>query len=50
MYKIKVEKDVCSHCGAVNNECAKFSLFWIFKYSVCQRCISKAFRSFNRAK
>ena len=45
-----IEKDVCSNCGKVNAECAKFSLLWFFKYSVCQACISKAFRSFSKGK
>lgn len=45
---MSVSKDVCSNCGKVNAECAEFKLLWIFKYKVCQSCISKAFRSFKK--
>lgn len=47
---MKVKKDVCSHCGKVNTECAEFKLLWVLKYKVCQTCVSKAFRSFNKDK
>lgn len=43
---MKVSKDVCGNCGKQNSECVEFRFLWIFKYRVCQSCISKAFRSF----
>jgi 3-methyladenine DNA glycosylase AlkC len=47
---LKVSKDVCSNCGDVNNECVELRLLWVFKYKLCQRCVSKAFRSFVKGK
>jgi hypothetical protein len=47
---MKVSKDVCSNCGDVNNECVELRLLWVFKYKLCQRCVSKAFRSFVKGK
>jgi len=40
----------CCNCGKNNTEYAKFKLFWVFSYTVCQSCISKAFRNFVKDK
>lgn len=40
----------CCNCGEHNTEYAKFKLFWVFSYKVCQKCVSKAFRGFTKGK
>lgn len=46
---MEVTEGTCCHCGNTNKERVGFKL-WVFKYHVCQSCISKAFRSFTKGK
>jgi len=45
-----IGKDICCNCGETNKECVELELLWMFKYTLCQRCVSKAFRSFIKGK
>ena len=53
MIKI-VENKVCDNCGKKNTELVQFNkkVFRFFNCNtyVCQSCISKTFRSFNKDK
>lgn len=49
-----INNEVCSVCGLANSELVIFhtKILWFLpkEIDVCQKCISKAFRSFKKKK
>lgn len=44
----------CDYCGRENNECLviekRFWVFFVTDVTLCQRCVSRAFKLFSKCK